>query len=233
MCLTHLTCLTRLTRLLDAAWAPKWREGRSQAGPKGPLTSSMILLWALWALTKGLIATKFSHSFYIRLSVNMLPRYENPCLINPSSSNLAPRRALYVTRYNALLWPSALNLVSCKTQHLTDQKMSSPVFPCRYSSCPASVTSPLYDVLGQNNHIFSESSRFQNIKTDITTWQMRKCKMKCQTQYVVYFWKDNCSRISSESRTVIQALEFHNRHLIWSVLYYLQSTFLKLKQLKV
>ena len=154
------------------------------------------------------------------------PLFDKLFLVKPSSEKSSER-------YNAPLWPSALNLVSCKTQHLTDQKMSSPVFPCRYSSCPASVTSPLYDVLGHKNHIFSESSRFQNIKTDITTWQMRKCKMKCQTQYVVYFWKDNCSRISSESRTVIQALEFHNRHLIWSVLYYLQSTFLKLEQLKV
>ena len=127
------------------------------------------------------------------------PLFDKPFLVKPSSEKSSER-------YNAPLWPSALNLVSCKTQHLTDQKMSSPVFPCRYSSCPASVTSPLYDVLGQKNHIFSER---------------------------LYFWKDNCSRISSESRTVMQALEFHSRHLIWSVLYYFQSTFLKLEQLKV
>ena len=33
---------------------------------------------------------------------------------------------------------------------------------------PASVTSPLYDVLGHTNHIFSESSWSKDIKIDIT-----------------------------------------------------------------
>merc|ERR1712110_1226181 len=60
---------------------------------------------------------------------------------------------------------------NCETQRLTDQKLSSSIFPC---CCSLSVrpsrmvTSPLYDVLGHTNHIFSESSWSQDIKTDIT-----------------------------------------------------------------
>merc|ERR1712110_124241 len=50
---------------------------------------------------------------------------------------------------------------NCETQRLTDQKLSSSIFPC---CCSLSVrpsrmvTSPLYDILGHTNHIFSESS---------------------------------------------------------------------------
>merc|ERR1711990_657091 len=59
-----------------------------------------------------------------------------------------------------------LYIASCETQRLTDQKLSSSIFPC---CCPSRmVTSPLYDVLGHTNHIFSESSWSQDIKTDIT-----------------------------------------------------------------
>ena len=45
----------------------------------------------------------------------------------------------------------------CETQRLTDQKLSSSIFTCCLFVCPASVTSPLYDVLGHTNYIFSES----------------------------------------------------------------------------
>ena len=63
--------------------------------------------------------------------------------------------------------------VNCETQRLIDQQPSSFVFPCcSLSLRPASVTSPLYDVLGHTNHTFSESSRSKDIKTDNT-----KCLM--------------------------------------------------------
>ena len=67
-------------------------------------------------------------------------------------------------------------LLFCETQRLTDQKLSSSIFPCRLFVCPASVTSPLYDVLGHTNHIFSESCWSKDIKTDITKCLMHKYK---------------------------------------------------------
>ena len=67
-------------------------------------------------------------------------------------------------------------------------------------SRPASVTSPLYDVLGHTNHIFSESSWPEDIKTDITkclrlkytntNTQIHKYSIlqsARKTQHVVYF----------------------------------------------
>ena len=79
------------------------------------------------------------------------------------------------------------------------------------------VTSPLYDVLGHTNHIFSESSWSQDIKTDITKclilkytntntqihkysiWQSAR-----KTQHVVYFWKEDCSEVSKMIFTCVK-----------------------------
>ena len=64
----------------------------------------------------------------------------------------------------------------CETQRLTDQKLSSSIFPCRsFVCCPSRmVTSLLYDVLGHTNHTFSESSWSKDIKTDITKCLVHK-----------------------------------------------------------
>ena len=71
------------------------------------------------------------------------------------------------------------------------------------------VTSPLYDVLDHTNHTFSESYWSKDIKTDITKCLMHKYtntntqihkysiwRSARKTQHVVYFWKEDCSRIS-------------------------------------
>merc|ERR1711954_638176 len=59
------------------------------------------------------------------------------------------------------------------------------LFVCR----PASVTSPLYDVLGHTNHIFSESSWSQDIKTDITKCLILKYT-NTQIQHITKCQKD-------------------------------------------
>ena len=83
----------------------------------------------------------------------------------------------------------------CETQRL---KLSSSIFTC---CCPSRmVISPLYDVLGHTNHIFSESSWSQDIKTDITKCLILKytntntqihkysiLQSARKTQHVVYF----------------------------------------------
>ena len=69
--------------------------------------------------------------------------------------------------------------------------------------------SPQYDVLDHTNYIFSESSWSKDIKTDITKCLMHKYtntntqihkysiwRSARKTQHVVYFWKEDCSRIS-------------------------------------
>ena len=71
------------------------------------------------------------------------------------------------------------------------------------------VTSPLFDVLDHINHTFSESSWSKDIKTDISKCLMHKYTntntqihkyskwlSARKTQHVVYFWKEDCSRIS-------------------------------------
>ena len=70
------------------------------------------------------------------------------------------------------------------------------------------VTSPLYGVLDHTNHTFSESSWSKDIKTDITKCLLHKYtntntqihkysiwRSARKTQKVVYFWKEDCSRI--------------------------------------
>ena len=58
----------------------------------------------------------------------------------------------------------------CEKQRLTDQQLSSSIFPCcPVLSRPPFVTSPIYDVLDHTNHIFSESSWSKDIKIDIIT----------------------------------------------------------------
>ena len=132
---------------------------------------------------------------------------------------------------------------NCETQRLTDQKLSSSIFTfCSSSSSslrPASVTSPLYDVLGHTNHIFSESSWSQDIKTDITKCLILKytntntqihkysiLQSARKTQHVVYFWKEDCSRgskwYSHMSNTQMHKYKYTNTQIhkytntVWS-----------------
>ena len=105
--------------------------------------------------------------------------------------------------------------IYCETQPSSIQRLSSIIFPCssfvvvrRRSSSSRMVTSPLFDVLDHINHTFSESSWSKDIKTDISKCLMHKYTntntqihkyskwlSARKTQHVVYFWKEDCSRI--------------------------------------
>jgi len=55
--------------------------------------------------------------------------------------------------------------------------------------------------------IFLKKGLFKGIKNYIPMCQMRKCKVKCQKDPTCgIFWKGDFSRMSSESRTVVQGL---------------------------
>ena len=103
--------------------------------------------------------------------------------------------------------------IYCETQPSSIQRLSSIIFPCLSSfvvvRTSRMVTSPLYDVLDHTNHTFSESSWSKDIKTDNTKCLMHKYtntntqihkysiwRSARKTQHVVYFWKEDCSRIS-------------------------------------
>ena len=98
------------------------------------------------------------------------------------------------------------------------------------------VTSPLYDVLDHTNHTFSESYWSKDIKTNITKCLMHKYtntntqihkysiwRSARKTQHVVYFWKEDCSRISkiifpcaerTNTKIQIQNTQIH-KYSIW------------------
>ena len=100
--------------------------------------------------------------------------------------------------------------MNCVTQPSSIQRLSSSIFPCSsFVRTSRMVTSPLYDVLDHTNHTFSESYWSKDIKTDITKCLMHKYtntntqihkysiwRSARKTQHVVYFWKEDCSRIS-------------------------------------
>ena len=50
----------------------------------------------------------------------------------------------------------------------------------------------------------SQTRSYKNTNTQIHNYSIWRSARK--TQHVVYFWKEHCSRISSESRTVVQGL---------------------------
>ena len=136
---------------------------------------------------------------------------------------------------------SVVSLSYCETQPSSIQRLSSIIFPCSSSSFVVvvvvrpsrMVTSPLYDVLDHINHTFSESSWSKDIKTDISKCLMHKYTntntqihkyskwlSARKTQHVVYFWKEDCSRISKiiiicakRTNTKIQIQKYTNTQI--------------------